>query len=220
MKALFKFIKNIFKLIFFIVACVLIVQLAVLGIGKLHLKTDATKLNHADCILVLGAGVNWDGTPGSYLEARLDKALELYWNGYADKLLLSGDNGQTDYNEVLSMKNYVINAGVPAEDVFLDHAGFSTYESMYRAKAIFDVESAIVVTQEFHEYRALYIGRVLGIKAQGMAARPVQSADTKKLIIREFLAREKDFFKAIFRIKPTYLGNEFPISGNGTLTWD
>ncbi len=220
MKAILRFIKNIFKCIFTCVAIILLIQLAVLGIGRLHLKTDAAQLNRADCIIVLGAGINWDGSPGSYLRERLDTALNLYWNGYADKLLLSGDNGQADYNEVQSMKNYVLSAGVPAEDVFLDHAGFSTYESMYRAKAIFDVDSAIVVTQEFHEYRALYIGTILGTNVQGLSARPVQSADTRSLVIREFLAREKDFFKAILRIKPTYLGGEFPIHGDGRLTWD
>ncbi|MDD5824115.1 MAG: ElyC/SanA/YdcF family protein [Firmicutes bacterium] len=219
-RALWKLIKRIFTLCFICVVLVGMVQLSVLGVGKLHLKSDAAKLDHAECIIVLGAGLNWDGTPGAYLRERLDTALDLYWNGYADKLLLSGDNGQQYYNEVASMKNYVLEAGVPEEDVFLDHAGFSTYDSMYRAKAIFEVEKAIVVTQEFHEYRALFIGNVLGIEVEGLSAAPVQSADTRSLVIREFLAREKDFFKAILKVDPTYLGEPFPISGDGRLTWD
>ena len=195
------------------------VQLAVLAIGRLHLETDAAKLNHAECAIVLGAGIYYDGTPGPYLQERLETAINLYNQGYVDKLLLSGDNGQEDYDEVTSMKNYVLNAGVPSSDIFLDYAGFSTYESMYRAKAIFCVNTAIVVTQEFHEYRALCTGVILGLKVQGYSAAPVQSADTKSLIIREVLAREKDFFQALFKIKPTYLGNQIPITGDGTDSW-
>lgn len=214
-----KIILNLIKLIFLAVILIVLVQLAVLGIGKAHLRTDVSDLNKADCILVLGAGINYDGSPGPYLQERLDTAIELYWGGYADKLLLSGDNGQVEYNEVASMKDYCLDAGVPAEDIFLDYAGFSTYESMYRAKAVFKVESVIVSTQEFHEYRAIYTGTVLGMKTQGYSAKAVQSANSKALAIREFLAREKDFFKAILRIKPTYLGDEIPITGDGQSSW-
>lgn len=220
MKAIGKFIKNLIKLVFLIIGLILLVQLAVLGVGRWDLKTDASKLNHAECVLVLGAGLNFDGTPGPYLRERLDTALELYWDGRADKLLLSGDNGQVTYNEVRSMKNYVINAGVPAEDVFLDYAGFSTYDSMCRAKEVFCVETAIVVTQEFHEYRALFIGNTLGMKCQGYSAAPVQSADTRHLMIREFLAREKDFAQSLLRTKPKYLGEQIPITGDGRTSWD
>lgn len=220
MRAIGRFIWNLIKLGLVLIGLILFVQLAVLGIGRVHLKTDPVKLDHAECIVVLGAGLNYDGTPGAYLRERLDTAINLYWLGYGDKLLLSGDDGQVEYNEVASMKNYALAAGVPAEDIFLDHAGFSTYESMHRAKSVFCAENAIVVTQEFHEYRALYIANVLGLKAQGFSAAPVQSADTRALVIREFLAREKDFFKAILRIKPTYLGGQIPISGDGRASWD
>lgn len=220
MKAIFKLIKNLIKLILLVIGLILLVQLAVLGVGRFNLKTDPAKLDHADCILVLGAGLNFDGTPGPYLRERLDTAINLYWNGYGDKLLLSGDNGQVTYNEVRSMKNYALQAGVPADDIFLDYAGFSTYESMIRAEEIFCVERAIVVTQEFHEYRALFIGNTLGMKCQGYSAAPVQSADTEALVIREFLAREKDFVQALLRVKPTFLGEKIPITGDGRTSWE
>jgi len=113
----------------------------------------------ADCILVLGAGIRPDGTPSFMLRHRLDKGIELYEAGVAPKLLLSGDNGQERYDEVNAMKGYVLAQGVPAEDIFLDHAGFSTYDSIYRAKAVFAVEEAVVVTQNYHLYRALLLPR-------------------------------------------------------------
>lgn len=219
MRFILKLIKNLFKILLSIVVLILFIQLVVLGVGRVCLKSDMEDLKPADCILVLGTSVNPDGTPGSFLRERLDTAVELYYAGYSDKLLLTGDNGQVDYNEVEAMKRYALNAGVPAEDIFLDHAGFSTYESMYRAKNIFEVESAIVVTQKFHENRALYSGTVLGMKVQGYAAEDVQSTRPRALMIREFLAREKDFFMAILRIKPTYLGEPISIHGDGTISW-
>ena len=115
-----------------------------------------------DCIIVLGAGL-WDDKPSPMLKDRLEKGISLYKAGAAPKLLMSGDHGRTGYNEVQVMKQYAIDAGVPSEDIFMDHAGFSTYESMIRARDIFGVTSPIVVTQKYHLYRAVYIGKSLGI---------------------------------------------------------
>ena len=105
----------------------------------------------ADCILVLGAGIKDKETPSPMLKDRLDVGIELYNLGIAPKLLLSGDNGQVEHNEIHVMLNYVKEAGVPSEDIFCDHAGFSTYDSMYRAGGIFGAERVIVVTQEYHQ---------------------------------------------------------------------
>ncbi|MBQ3185890.1 MAG: YdcF family protein, partial [Firmicutes bacterium] len=109
-----------------------------------------------ECIMVLGASVHPDGTPSPMLEDRLEAGIELYNRGVAPKLLLTGDNGQIEYNEVEAMKNYAVNAGVPEEDIFLDHAGFSTYDSVYRASYVFGVESMVAVTQEYHLFRTLH----------------------------------------------------------------
>lgn len=174
----------------------------------------------ADCILVLGAGLKPDGTPNHMLQDRLDVAIILYENGAAPKLLLSGDNGQERYDEVNAMKVYVENAGIPQEDIFLDHAGFSTYETMVRALKIFRVGKAILVTQGYHQYRALYLARGLGIEAWGVASDPRTYAGQPYREFREILARNKDFFYLIVKPDPTYLGDQIPISGNGLTTRD
>ena len=170
-----------------------------------------------DCILVLGAAVRGD-TPSKMLQDRLDVAISLYEQGVAPKLLLSGDNGQVYYNEVVVMQKYVLDAGVPAEDVFLDYAGFSTYESMYRARDVFLVETAVVVTQKYHLYRALQIGKALGLSVQGVASDQKSYAGQDYRDLREIAARIKDVFQSILQPKPTYLGPEIPIDGNGEVT--
>lgn len=174
----------------------------------------------ADCILVLGAGLRPDGSPNLMLRDRLDKGLALYFAGAAPKLLLSGDNGQEQYDEVNAMKQYVLDAGVPAEDIFLDHAGFSTYESMYRARDIFKAEQVIVITQKYHQYRAIYAARKLGVEAYGVSAVQKAYAGQSYREIREILARTKDFLKLVVQPEPTYLGEAIPISGSGLLSHD
>lgn len=165
-----------------------------------------------ECILVLGASVTSDGVPSPILRDRLDTAIDLYNKGVAPKLLLSGDNGQMVYNEVKAMQNYALEAGVDENDIYLDHAGFSTYESIYRAKYIFKVDSMIVVTQTYHLYRSLYGCRRMGITAMGAAADQYTYAGQEKREIREVLARDKDFVKWIFKPQPTFLGDAVPIS--------
>lgn len=174
----------------------------------------------ADCILVLGAGITPDGRPSFMLRDRLDKGIELYEAGAAPKLLLSGDNGQERYDEVNAMKQYVLEHGIPEEDVFLDHAGFSTYESVYRAKAIFQVERAIIVTQKYHLYRALFISKQLGLETIGISALERRYAGQWGREVREFLARNKDFFQTMLKPEPTFLGEVIPISGDGRLSHD
>lgn len=174
----------------------------------------------ADCILVLGAGLKADGTPNYMLQDRLDKGIELYKAGAAPKILLSGDNGQEKYDEVNAMKKYTLNAGIPSEDIFMDHAGFSTYESMYRARDIFLVEKVIIITQRYHQYRALYTGRGLGIDSYGVVSEPRTYVGQRYRDIREMLARNKDFLKMIIRPEPTYLGETIPISGSGLASHD
>ena len=215
-----KFFGAVFKLI--VLAAIIIVGInlfVVLSGGRYLVDSDEESNASADCIIVLGCSVNSDGTPSNLLQDRLDKAISLYRNGAAPKLLLSGDNGTEEYDEVKAMKNYALNAGVPADDIFLDHAGFSTYESMYRAKKIFGVDSAIVVTQKYHEYRALYTGHALGIDVTGVAADNNSYGEETSQRVREFLAREKAFIDCITKPEPTYLGNPIDMSGSGTVSW-
>ncbi|NLD19532.1 MAG: DUF218 domain-containing protein [Clostridiales bacterium] len=171
-----------------------------------------------ECIMVLGASVKSDGTPSSILQDRLDVALSLYKEGIAPKILLTGDNGQVEYNEVNVMRSYMEGKGVPPEDIFLDHAGFSTYESVYRAGYIFEIKKMIVVTQKYHLYRSLYGCESMGIEALGVASDQKSYEDAAGREIREILARDKDMVKWIIKPEPTYLGGAFPINGNGITT--
>lgn len=174
---------------------------------------------NADCILILGAGV-WDSGPSHMLEDRLLQGIDLYWAEASDRLLMSGDHGSADYDEVNTMKNFAIERDVPSEHVFMDHAGFSTYESMYRARDIFQVKKIVIVTQEFHLYRALYIANKLGLDAYGVSSDPRPYASQEYREIREMLARIKDFFTVLFQPEPAYLGDSIPIDGDGDLTND
>ena len=170
-----------------------------------------------DCILILGCKVNGEN-PSLMLRDRLFKGVGLY--GVAiDKILMTGDHGTDGYDEVGVMKAYAEDAGIPSEDIFEDHAGFSTYESMYRAKEIFKAKRILIVTQEYHLYRAIYDARALGIDAYGVVAEPSMNYTGQTYRdIREVLARSKDFIFSIIKPKPTYLGEAIPISGNGNAT--
>ncbi len=181
---------------------------------------QAGQLEDVDCILVLGCQVKNDGNPSSMLSDRLRRGVELYDAGAAPKLLMSGDHGQTEYDEVNTMKQYAMDAGIPSEHIFMDHAGFSTYESMYRAKEIFGAKKIIIVTQEYHLYRALYIAQRLGLDAYGVSCDYRTYAGQTAREVREILARCKDFATTIFKPEPTYLGEYIPVSGSGDLTND
>ncbi len=181
---------------------------------------EAVDLQDVDCILVLGCLV-WDnGQPSHMLEDRLRMGVELYELGAAPKLLMSGDHGRVEYDEVAAMKQYAVDAGISSEHVFMDHAGFSTYESIYRAKDIFQAKKILIVTQEYHLYRALHIANRLGLEAYGVSSDYRTYVGQSMRDLREILARVKDFGTGIFKPKPTYLGDAIPISGNGDLTND
>jgi vancomycin permeability regulator SanA len=188
--------------------------------NQILLSSEAAELPDVDCILVLGCRVYEDGTPSHMLEDRLRRSVELYRAGAAPKLLMSGDHGQREYDEVGAMKQYALAEGVSSQDVFMDHAGFSTYESLYRAKEIFGVEKVIIVTQEYHLHRALQIARALGLEAYGVSADYRSYTGQLMRDIREIMARNKDVLSTIFLPKPTYLGEKIPISGDGDVTND
>ena len=180
---------------------------------------EAAELSDVDCAVILGAGVR-EGKPTPMLRDRLFVGIDLYKSGAVKKLIMSGDHGSTDYDEVNIMKSFAVDRGVPDEDIFMDHAGFSTYETIYRAREIFEADNIIIVSQKYHLYRALYIAEKLGIKSVGVSADLDTYRGQTKRDLREILARDKDFFKCIFKPKPTYLGDKIPVSGNGNLTND
>ncbi|MBP3361835.1 MAG: YdcF family protein [Clostridia bacterium] len=185
---------------------------------KIRMSDDISE--KYDCILVLGCGVLPDGKPSNMLHDRLKRGVELYKSGAAGKIIMSGDHGRKEYDEVNVMREFALNAGIPPEDIFMDHAGFSTYESMYRARDIFEVKKMLVVTQRYHLFRALYIAGKLGIDADGTASDYHKYYGQKIRDLREFIAIVKDFLVCMIQPEPTYLGDTIPVGGNGTATLD
>lgn len=152
------------------------------------------------------------------LRDRLTRGIELYTLGAAPKLLMSGDHGRVEYDEVGTMKQYAIDAGIPSENIFKDHAGFSTYETVYRAKEVFAARRVIIVTQEYHLYRALYIAEKLGLEAYGVPSDYHTYVGQSMREGREILARCKDFAISVWKPEPTFLGDVIPVSGSGDVT--
>ncbi|HKL79719.1 MAG TPA: ElyC/SanA/YdcF family protein [Mobilitalea sp.] len=181
---------------------------------------EEAALLEADCILILGAGV-WDnGKPSQMLRDRLQQGIKLYRAGASDRILMSGDHGRENYDEVNTMKNFAMDMKVPSEHIFMDHAGFSTYDSMYRAKEVFKAKKIIIVTQEYHMYRALYVAKTLGLDAYGVTSDPWEYAGQEYRNAREVAARIKDFIYVIVKPEPTYLGDTIPVYGDGNVTND
>lgn len=222
--------KRILKTIIIITLCIAVlssllitaVNIYMTGKTKDHIitETEAADIEGFDCILILGAGVRTDGTPSLMLSDRLEVGCRLYENGVAEKILVSGDHGRQNYDEVNTMKQIAIDRGIPSEDIFMDHAGFNTYNSMYRARDVFLCKKILIVTQEFHLPRALYIAQKLGLEAYGVSASIRDYEGIALNEAREIAARTKDFFVTLFEADPICLGEAIPISGNGDLTND
>jgi len=219
--------NKVLKKIIIVISTLIVMEIIiVLGINmyvKCSVKdkiVDENNLNKGyDAILVLGAGLR-NGKPSPVLKDRLDMAYKLYENGYSRKIIVSGDHGKKYYDEVNVMKNYLLDKGIESNDIFMDHAGFSTYDSIYRAKEIFLANNIIIVTQQFHLYRSLYIAEKLELDAVGFSATLRDYSGSVKFELREILARDKDFVKTIFKPEPTYLGDTIPVFGDGNVTND
>ncbi|MBQ8183731.1 MAG: YdcF family protein [Clostridia bacterium] len=223
-KGLLKKLISVTLIIFLIAASIpVIINIYVVAFSSRYILTpEEYESKKVDCVMVLGAGV-WDDGPSHLLEERLNRGIEVYKSQATDRLLMSGDHGRIEYDEVNVMKSFAIDGGAVPNEVFMDHAGFSTYESMYRARDVFDVESLIIVTQEYHLYRAIYDARKLGLEAYGVVADGQYnfSAGTRLYnSFRESLARCKDVVWCIVQPEPTYLGEVIPISASGNLTDD
>lgn len=214
----------------FFIFCLILLILGVISSFLINYRIQAftreyilslDEVPESQAALVLGALVYENGNVSPILADRLDVGIELYNKKTVDKLLLSGDHGQKEYDEVNAMKNYVLLYGIDDEDIFLDHAGFNTYQSMYRAKEVFEADKLIIVTQSFHLPRAVYIARKLGIDAYGVASDKHYYPKINQYKQREFLARCKDFILVNFlKPKPKYLGEVIDLTGNGKITFD
>lgn len=171
-----------------------------------------------DVIVILGAGVRPGGVPSDMLRDRLEVGNELYFAGYADKMLMSGDHMSPDYDEVGVMKRYATNAGIPSEAIYLDHAGLSTYDSVWRLANIYGAKKVLIVTQSYHLPRALYLANAFGIEAYGLSADLRSYRNQPYFSLREFVARGKDFAFALLKPNATHIGDPIPLDGNGDST--
>jgi len=188
--------------------------------GRILAPEQAAQLGDFDCILVLGALVWPGGRPSHMLEDRCRRGVELYHAGAAPVILMSGDHGQVYYDEVSAMKQYAVDHGVTSSHVFMDHAGFNTYDSMYRARDVFGARRVLIVTQEYHLYRAIYIAQRLGLDAWGVTSNYRAYATQPRNDLREYAARVKAFFTTIIQPRPRFLGDPIPLYADGDVTND
>ena len=210
-------IKRLLRYVFYaaaaLLALIFFVNLAVYTKARPHIYKSSAEVPKAQAVLIPGASVVSGYKLSPLFEDRVKAAIALYRAGKAEKILVSGDNSTVYYNEVNPVRNYLLAEGIPEDNIFLDHAGFDTYSSMYRAKEIFEAGSVIVVSQAFHLPRAVFIARALGLEAYGFAADSGRVA--LKNYIREALASEKAVLDVILSRKPKYLGEAIPLSGSG-----
>ncbi|MEG0266680.1 MAG: ElyC/SanA/YdcF family protein [Bacilli bacterium] len=214
------------KLIFLSTVALLTLIIIVIGINVTIITStrkkivDPSSLKDAkkDAIVVLGASVYANKTPSPMLEDRILKGIELYKTNASSKLLMSGDHKSKYYDEVNVMKNYAKELEVPSNDIFMDHYGVDTYESLYRAKHIFKANKIIIVTQEYHLYRALYIADKLGLDVVGVKAKEKSYKGQINREFREILARVKAYFNTNIKAESKHKGQTIPITGNGDIT--
>ena len=220
-------LKRFFLTVAFLVALVLVFPFVLNGVvcvstkGQIYSAYEVEKTastSTAQAVAVLGAGINFDGSPSPVLQDRLDTAIELYNCGVAPKIIMTGDNTSSSYNEVMAMTNYAIAQGVSEDDIFCDHAGVSTYDSMYRLRHVFGVTNCVVVTQEYHLYRALYNARDFGIEAIGVKSDRREYTNISSYEQREFLARVKDFFQCLINAEPELKSEPVSLEQSGTIT--
>lgn len=210
--------KKIIKLFLITILFFLSINFYVILTTKNNIITiDNISSNDYDCILILGASIRGND-PSPMLKDRLQTGITLYNNQISNKILVSGDHTKDDYDEVNVMKNYLKEHEIPSKNIFMDHAGVSTYDSIYRAKKIFKAKKIVIVTQEYHLYRALYIAKRLDVTAVGVPANKNLYVGQSKREFREILARIKDAFKCLIKPESNFLGEVFPINGNGDST--
>jgi len=206
-----------------IILLTIIINIGIVLSAKKYIYTDIGEIPSSAVVLVLGARVH--GTRLSpVLEDRVKAGITLMENQKGKKILLSGDHGRKSYDEVNTMRLYVLDNApeIQHEDIFMDHAGFSTWDSMYRARDVFEVKDLIIVTQEFHINRAVIMARSLGMDVVGYALNQDHYANNwrRSWYFREYFARVRAFFSIMFKVKPRFLGEVIPILGDGRESWD
>ena len=214
------FIKFCFKIFILITVIVFIINYNIRHNSKDYIYTEVKDIPKCYTAIVLGAFVYKSGNPSGILKDRLDKSIELYKKGKISKFLLSGDHGRNEYDEVNNMKDYLSLNGITQKDIFMDHAGFDTYNSIVRAKEIFEVKDAIIVSQQFHLSRAVYIARSKDLNAYGIIADTYEYPALRKLKLREIFANVKAAYEIAVNKRPVFLGDKIPITGNSKLSYD
>ncbi|WP_294958014.1 ElyC/SanA/YdcF family protein [uncultured Flavobacterium sp.] len=208
--------KKYFKIALYLAIMGLIAIVAVNYYVKSSTKTkiyySVKKFPKNDVGIIFGAGINGN-QPSKYLKDRLDAGIMLWKAKRINKILLSGDNGRDEYDELTVMKNYCYNQGVDTTKIFIDYAGFDTYSTMYRAKHIFKTKKATLISQEYHLNRAIYIGQKLGIKSVGYSANNGEYLGYKYVCFREYGSIFKSFFDVLRNRQPRFLGGEINING-------
>lgn len=179
---------------------------------KKNIYYSIKKFPKNDVGIIFGAGINGN-QPSKYLKDRLDAGIMLWKAKRINKILLSGDNGREEYDELTVMKNYCFNHGVDTTKIFIDYAGFDTYSTMYRAKHIFKIKRATLISQEYHLNRAIYIGNKLGIKSVGYSANQGEYLGYNYVSFREYGSVFKSFFDVLRNREPRFLGGEINING-------
>jgi SanA protein len=209
-------LKKYFKIVFYLAVIGLVaivsVNYYVKSSTKTHIYYSLKKFPKNDVGIIFGAGIRGD-QPGKYLKDRLDAGILLYKSHRINKILLSGDNGRDEYDELTVMKNYCFRNGVDTTKIFIDYAGFDTYSTMYRAKHIFKIKRATLISQEYHLNRAIYVGQKLGIRSVGYSANKGEYPGYKYVCFREYFSRFKSFFDVLRNREPRFLGNEINING-------
>ncbi|MFY9308362.1 MAG: ElyC/SanA/YdcF family protein [Bacteroidia bacterium] len=151
------------------------------------------------------------GSENDFFFNRIEAAAELFKAGKIKCIIISGDNSREDYNEPQDMKDELIKRGIPQDKIYLDYAGFRTFDSVIRAKEIFGQTTFIVISQKFHNERAVYIARKNGIEAYGYNAKDVSASKGLKTKLREYFARDKVFLDMLFGVDPKFLGDKITI---------
>lgn len=206
-----------------IILCLIAVAIIWITNSNVKAKTEAViysslaNLPKTKVVIIFGAGINGD-KPSRYLKDRLDAGIALYKSNKVDKILLSGDNGRDEHDELTVMKFYCYENGVDTNKIYIDYAGFDSYSTMYRAKHIFKVDTAILVSQKYHLNRCVYLGDKLGIKSYGYSANRGVYPGYKYYLFREKLSITKSVFDVLRDRKPKYLGETVDINGKSNYT--
>lgn len=209
-------LKKYFKILLYLAIiglfAVVSVNYYVKSSTKKHIYNSLKRFPKNDVGIIFGAGINGD-QPSKYLKDRLDAGILLWKAKRINKILLSGDNGREEYDELTVMKNYCFNHGVDTTKIFIDYAGFDTYSTMYRAKHIFKIKKATLISQKYHLNRAIYIGQKLGIKSVGYSANSGEYLGYQYVTFREYGSIFKSFFDVLRNREPRFLGNQIDING-------